>query len=75
MKAQHTFRSEEREKLEIVASLLQQAGYQITSISSSNENMTFKATRDTVLSKRDEEERINQLVHHFGILSWSVTYR
>lgn len=74
MKAHHTFRSIEREKLEIIASLLQQAGYRITRITPRLGELAFKATRDGVHSGEDEQARVGQLVEHFNIKSWSVMF-
>lgn len=75
MKASHTFKSSEREKLEIVSGLLQQSGYSASRISLQSDSYRVKAVREGVPINEEEDERlrIQSLVDHFDIEEWSST--
>ncbi|TCI54201.1 hypothetical protein EVJ24_07850 [Exiguobacterium sp. SH1S21] len=73
MKVSHTFKSPEREKLEIVSGLLQQAGYKVSKLSSQPEQFRIKAGREGVETEAGERQRIQALVDHFEIEYWSCT--
>lgn len=67
MKGIYTFKSDELEKLEIVAGLLQQAGYNVAKIIEKKRQYTLKVRRNTIESSAEEQERIEQLAEHFLI--------
>lgn len=73
MKVSHTFESPEREKLEIVSGLLQQAGYKVSKLSSQTELFRIKVGREGVETEAEERRRIQGLVDHFEIEYWSYT--
>ncbi|TCI47479.1 MULTISPECIES: hypothetical protein [unclassified Exiguobacterium] len=73
MKVSHTFKSPEREKLEIVSGLLQQAGHKVSKLSSQPELFRMKVGREGVETEAEERQRIQGLVDHFEIEYWSYT--
>lgn len=75
MRMSHTFKSTEREKLEIVSGLLQQAGYSVSKVSSQTELFRIKVGREGVASETEERLRIEAIVDHFEVEEWSYTTR
>lgn len=73
MNVSHTFESPEREKLEIVSGLLQQAGYKVSKLSSQPVQFRIKVGREGVQTELEERQRIQGLVDHFEIEYWSCT--
>lgn len=74
VRVSHTLKSTEREKLEIVAGLLQQAGYRSGKIDWQTGINTVRVSREDVSSESDERTRIQGIVEHFGIEDWSATF-
>lgn len=74
MRVSHTLKSTEREKLEIVAGLLQQAGYRSGKIDWQTGINIVRVSREDVSSESDERTRIQGIVEHFGIEDWSATF-
>ncbi|MCC5892100.1 hypothetical protein [Exiguobacterium sp.] len=74
MRANHSFESNELEKLEIAASILQQSGYRISRIQRQGTSVSFTATCTAVASEQEERARIETLVEHFAIEAWSVRF-
>ena len=67
----HTFRSTEREKLEIIAGLLQQADYHISRIREDGEQYVVTARLVGQRTIEDEHSRIEGIVQHFGVEEWT----
>ncbi|WP_214740724.1 MULTISPECIES: hypothetical protein [unclassified Exiguobacterium] len=67
----HTFRSGEREKVEIIAGLLQQAGYRISRIREVENKFVVTARLEGRSMIEGERERIKGIVEHFGIEEWT----
>ncbi|QUP88491.1 hypothetical protein KD909_07180 [Exiguobacterium sp. PFWT01] len=63
----HTFRSGEREKIEIIAGLLQQAGYRISRIRTVDSQFVVIARLEGQTQMEGEHDRIKGIVHHFDI--------
>ncbi len=74
VRVSHTLKSNEREKLEIVAGLLQQAGYRSGKIDWQTGINIVRVSREDVSSESDERTRIQGIVDHFGIEDWSATF-
>jgi len=74
VRVSHTLKSTEREKLEIVAGLLQQAGYRSGKIDWQTGINIVRVSREDVSSESDERTRIQGIVDHFGIEDWSATF-
>ncbi|WP_455331242.1 hypothetical protein [Exiguobacterium profundum] len=66
----HTFRSGEREKVEIIAGLLQQAGYRISRIRAIDCQFMVTARLEGQTQMEGEHDRIEGIVHHFDIEEW-----
>ncbi|MDX5980895.1 hypothetical protein SIL77_06400 [Exiguobacterium profundum] len=66
----HTFRSGEREKIEIIAGLLQQAGYRISRIRTVDSQFVVTARLEGQTQMEGEHDRIKGIVHHFDIEEW-----
>ncbi|TCI22878.1 hypothetical protein EVJ33_05290 [Exiguobacterium sp. SL-10] len=74
MRVTHTLKSTEREKLEIIAGLLRQAGYRGGKIDWQTGINIVRLSRDDVSSEPDERARIRGIVDHFEIEDWTVTF-
>lgn len=74
VRVSHTLKSTEREKLEIVAGLLQQAGYRSGKIDWQTGINIVRVSREDVLSESDERTRIQGIVDHFGIEDWTAMF-
>lgn len=68
----HTFQSSEREKVEIIAGLLQQAGYRISRIREVGDMYVVTARLEGRKMNEGEQERIRGIVQHFGIEEWTM---
>ncbi|MCV9899315.1 hypothetical protein OKS35_04180 [Exiguobacterium sp. N5] len=66
----HTFRSGEREKVEIIAGLLQQAGYRISRIHTVDSQFVVTARLEGRTQREGECDRIEGIVQHFDIEEW-----
>ncbi|MCM3280289.1 hypothetical protein M3591_07045 [Exiguobacterium sp. MER 193] len=66
----HTFRSVEREKIEIIAGLLQQAGYLISRIRAIDCQFMVTARLEGQTQMEGEHDRIKRIVQHFDIEEW-----
>lgn len=66
----HTFRSGEREKIEIIAGLLQQAGYRISRIHTVDSQFVVTARLEGRTQREGEYDRIEGIVQHFDIEEW-----
>ena len=71
MNMNHTFRSSEREKLEIIAGLLQQADYRISRIREDGNQFVVTARLLGRATKEGERERIKGIVQHFDVEEWT----
>lgn len=67
----HTFRSSEREKLEIIAGLLQQAGYRISRIREDGHRFVVTARIIGRTEVEVERQRIGGIVQHFDVEEWT----
>lgn len=67
----HTFRSSEREKLEIIAGLLQQADYRISRIREDGNQFVVTARLLGRANIEGERERIGGIVQHFEVEEWT----
>lgn len=67
----HTFRSSEREKLEIIAGLLQQADYRISRIREDGNQFVVTARLLGRVAIEGERERIKGIVQHFEVEEWT----
>ncbi|MDA5559705.1 hypothetical protein PJK55_03075 [Exiguobacterium sp. MMG028] len=67
----HTFRSTEREKLEIIAGLLQQADYRISRIREDGEQYVVTARGVGQRTIEGEHSRIEGIVQHFDVEEWT----
>lgn len=74
VRVSHTLKSMEREKLEIVAGLLQQAGYRAGKIDWQTGVNIVRLSREGVSSEPEEWARIQEIVNHFGIDDWTATF-
>lgn len=74
VRVSHTLKSNEREKLEIVAGLLQQAGYRSGKIDWQTGINIVRVSHEDVSSESDERTRIQGIVDHFGIEDWTATF-
>ncbi|WP_404354500.1 hypothetical protein [Exiguobacterium aurantiacum] len=74
MRVSHTLKSTEREKLEIVAGLLQQAGYRSGKIDWQTGINIVRVSREDVSSESEERTRIQGIVDHFGIEDWTAMF-
>ncbi len=74
VRVSHTLKSMEREKLEIVAGLLQQAGYRAGKIDWQTGVNIVRLSREGVSSEPEERARIQGIVDHFGIDDWTATF-
>lgn len=74
MRVSHTLKSTEREKLDIVAGLLQQAGYRSGKIDWQTGINIVRVSREDVSSESDERTRIQGIVDHFGIEDWTAMF-
>ncbi|MCT4786224.1 hypothetical protein ACFQO8_06375 [Exiguobacterium aestuarii] len=68
----HTFRSSEREKLEIIAGLLQQADYRISRIREDGNQYVVTARLVGRATIKGERERIEGIVQHFDVEEWTL---
>ncbi|WP_214698648.1 MULTISPECIES: hypothetical protein [unclassified Exiguobacterium] len=68
----HVFQSAEKEKIEIIAGLLQQAGYRISRIREDENQFTVTARLEGRTGIEDECERIQGIVQHFDIEVWAI---
>ncbi|WP_214878347.1 hypothetical protein [Exiguobacterium sp. ERU653] len=68
----HVFQSAEKEKIEIIAGLLQQAGYRISRIREVENQLTVTARLEGRTGIEDECERIQGIVQHFDIEVWTI---
>lgn len=68
----HTFRSVEREKIEIIAGLLQQAGYRISRIRAIDCQFMVTARLEGQTQMEGEHNRIKRIVQHFAIEEWTM---
>ncbi|WP_214690875.1 MULTISPECIES: hypothetical protein [unclassified Exiguobacterium] len=66
----HTFRSGEIEKIEIIAGLLQQAGYRISRIRTVDSQFVVTARLEGRTQREGEHNRIEGIVQHFDIEEW-----
>lgn len=66
----HTFSSVEREKIEIIAGLLQQAGYRISRIRAIDCQFMVTARLEGQTQMEGEHDRIKGIVQHFDIEEW-----
>lgn len=73
MPFKHRFTSNEREKLEIVAALLQQANYTVSRIQQQDDSFTCTVKTIETRSVDTERQRIETLVSHFEIEKWSMS--
>lgn len=71
MNMNHTFRSSEREKLEIIAGLLQQADYRISRIREDRNQFVVTARLLGQATIEEERERIKGIVQHFDVEEWT----
>lgn len=71
MNMNHTFRSSEREKLEIIAGLLQQADYRISRIREDGNQFVVTARLLGQATIEEERERIKGIVQHFDVEEWT----
>lgn len=67
----HTFQSFEREKLEIIAGLLQQADYRISRIRKDGNQFVVTARLLGRTTTEGERERIGGIVQHFNVEEWT----
>lgn len=74
VKVSHTLKSTEREKLEIVAGPLQQAGYRAGKIDGQTGIHIVRLSREHVSSEQGERDRIQRIIEHFGIEGWAATF-
>lgn len=70
----HTFSSSEREKVEIISGLLQQAGYRLSRIRLQEGRFVVTVSLVGRIMIDEEYERIAGLVSHFGIEDWSTDH-